>query len=295
MYKYNTTFLLKNSFWYFAVDAIGKGMLFVLLPVYTSYLSPIDYGIVALCLTVDSAITIFSSFGIDLFASRLLFRFRDKRELLGTLLGNIYYTTLLLAFSTSLIVSLFPDLVRKPFFADSELPTAAIIFFPIWTAFFRKVSHSLFGYQKTCLMGKQYFKINLIQLVSLHSMKVIALVFLGYGVVGFLAAELITIALVAVVSGFVLYRMVRPRISFNKMSIIRQSFFYGLPSVPSAISGWVTQYIDRIILLKLMDMWSVGIYTFAVSITSQLFHFVWGPFRSGINPEFFKRLEKKFI
>ncbi len=285
-------FLIKNSSWFFAVNSSGKLIHFLLLPLYTTYLSPQDYGIIAICLTVGGVISAFSDLGLESFASRIMFRFHDKRNRLSVLLGNIYLYSISLMILTSLTLSIFPGTIRHLFFSNSKLPAAAIVLIPIWQILFMKISGLLQSYQRIKQLGRQYFTINITRVIFLHSLKISALIVFKFGVIGFLLAELITDALIAITSILLLWYMIRPKFNLRKKRIIKMGFRFSIPFVPEDLGGWIIKYFDRILLLRMIDMWNVGLYSFASSFAG-LLNFMWYPFRQGVTPEIIKRLDNK--
>ncbi|MBW1740209.1 MAG: polysaccharide biosynthesis protein [Deltaproteobacteria bacterium] len=284
-------FLIKNSTWFFCSSVTGRVLSLALLPLYTAYLSPTDYGIVAVCIMVSDIVSSFSTLGLESFAGRIIVRFFEKKDRLAVLLGNVYLASITLMLVTSLILSLFPELIHSVFFDNSEIPSAIILLFPIWLSFFKKVTSYLKGYQQIMQKGRGFFVIATTRSGLLHILKIIALVALRYGVVGFLVAELITEGLIAVWSVILLHREVKPRVRLRKRRIVKMGIRYGLPSVPDDLSSWILRYIDRIILLKLIDMWNVGLYSFGMSLTSAAFNFVFYPIRSGVTPEIVRRMD----
>ena len=284
-------FLLKNSSWFFLVDVVARGIAMALIPLYTTYMSPADYGIVAICLTLSQVVGSFNGLGLFNFADRLLYRFHGRPQQLSVLLGSIYAFAFSFAVLTSATLTFFPGLIHKTFFADSKLPSGAIIFIPIWLTFFRTVSEALCGYQMINQLGRQHFAFNVTKNLSLHILKIIALVLLRLGVLGFLMAELVTEGLIAISSAVVLLRMVKPRIVIRRRKIIRTGLRYGLPYIPNNLGGSLISYFDRILLLRLSGMWDVGLYSFALTFTTSLFNLAWNPIRSGIAPELPRQLD----
>ena len=286
------SFILKNSLWFLFLGIAIRIIPFILIPIYTKYLSPEDYGIVAICLTMTGIISVLNTFGLVEFGSRILIRFHDKKNILSLLLGNIYGLSVIISLSFSILLSIFPGFLKIIFFAGEELPSDIIIIIPVWISFSLCLSGFLQSYQTIFHQGKPYFLINTSKVLLIHSLKVILLVFLKLGVVGFLVAELISEVLIAIISLFWLTGLLKPKFNARKTRVVKMAFLYGVPFIPASIAGWIQQYIDRIMMLRIIDMKEVGLYSFGLAFSSILYFF-WQPFRMGVTPAFVKRLDNQ--
>ena len=286
-------FLIKNTSWFFGANIVGGVLSIALLPLYTSYLSPADYGIIAICLMTANIISCFSTAGLEYFCNRVSYRFRDKKAHLSILLGNIYGFTFILILFTSLVISFFPNFIHHYFFNDSEIPSIIVIFVPIWLAFFQRIIRITTRYLTVTQKGQEYFVLNSSQAFAAHILKVIALVLLQAGVIGFLIAELVTQFMLAAVSVWLLTRYVKPKVNFKIKRIVKIGFSYGIPFIPQTLGTWMMQYVDRIILLRLVDMSSVGLYSFALGVSSRIYEMFWSAIERGVFPEVMVRMDNK--
>ena len=286
------SFILKNSLWFLCLGIAMRIIPFILIPVYTKYLSPEDYGIVAICLTMTGIFSVLNTLGLVEFGSRILIRFHEKKNILSLLLGNIYGLTIIIALSFSIFLSFFSGPLKIIFFAGEQLPSDIIVIIPVWISFSLCVSGFLQAYQTIYHRGKDYFFINTGKVFLIHSLKIIILVYLKLGVVGFLAAELISEVLIAIISLSWLIGLLKPKFNPRKTRVVKMAFLYGIPFIPASIAGWIQQYIDRIMMLRIIDMKEVGLYSFGLGFSSILFFF-WQPFRMGVTPAFVKRLDNQ--
>ncbi len=72
--------LFKNLAIYGLGDAATSAISFLLLPIYVRYLSPEDYGVIALLLTVEVAAKILFRWGVDASFMRFYYECRDERD-----------------------------------------------------------------------------------------------------------------------------------------------------------------------------------------------------------------------
>ena len=94
----------------------------------------------------------------------------------------------------------------------------------------------------------------------------------------------------AVYAVLVLYRREQLGLEFDR-DLLRRMNTFGLPLVPSALFLWVTNFSDRIFLVKLADVHEVGLYSVGVRIASALvllltaFRLAWPAFAYSIDDD----------
>jgi O-antigen/teichoic acid export membrane protein len=94
----------------------------------------------------------------------------------------------------------------------------------------------------------------------------------------------------AVYAVLVMYRREQLGLEFDR-KLLREMNTFGLPLVPSALFLWVTNFSDRIFLVKLADTQEVGLYSVGVRIASALvllltaFRLAWPAFAYSIEDE----------
>ena len=83
---------LKSSIVYSVVGALPYASGFLLLPWFTAYLTPAQFGINAMYIALMYLVQVISSFGMDMSAGVLYFDYRDDREKLKSFLGTVFLT-----------------------------------------------------------------------------------------------------------------------------------------------------------------------------------------------------------
>ena len=287
------TSLVKNTRWYFGANTLGSILSLVLVPLYTNYLSPGDYGIIAIIMLITNLVSCFSTFGLEYFCNRVIIRFRDDSKKLQLLLGNIYLVIIILMVLTSLVLSLFTNFFYNYFFDENTNLTASIILLPIWLSFFQRIVKVGNHYLIYTSQGNKYFSFNSSQIILLHTIKVIALIIYKAGVIGFLFAELFVQIILSLSYIIYLKKNLNPKIIIGKKNILKLGFRYSFPFIFQNFSTWTMQYVDRIFLLKLLNMWSIGLYSFSLAMSRMLVEGLWGAVDRGVLPEIANRLDSK--
>jgi O-antigen/teichoic acid export membrane protein len=238
------------------VSILQKAISFFLLPLYTSYLTVTDYGIVNIVTTIVSFYSIF--FMLSLHGAGTWFYYEYKKdekkikELWGTIFTFIAINTTVL----SLLIILFKKYLLLPFAKGIDfspylaLGMISVVLMPLFLIFQADI--------QARQEGKKYGTINLIYFVINIGLTITFVVVFKLKAVGVLLAFAITNLM------FLLYTLVDylPRIKIGiKKEILLESFKYSLPLIPHSFGGWIVAMIDRIFLNNLKSTGIVGIYS----------------------------------
>ena len=66
--------ILQNSAIYTVIMVLQKGISFFLMPLYTAFLSPVDYGILGVVSSISSFLSVFISLGLETAAARFYYK-----------------------------------------------------------------------------------------------------------------------------------------------------------------------------------------------------------------------------
>ena len=87
--------LLKNSSIYTMVMVLQKCIGFFMLPLYTAYLTPTDYGIQAVVTSVSSFLSVFVTLGLDAAAQRFYYKYKAGEIEIKKIYGTVAVAILL--------------------------------------------------------------------------------------------------------------------------------------------------------------------------------------------------------
>lgn len=237
-----------------------KSINLLTLPLYTFYITPEDYGIVALAVTLTSLLSLI--FALSLFSAVTRFYFlynqkKDKDKIIGTLIFAIIIFGLLLSISL--------DIFGESFFyiAFPELDFNPYIRLSIWTAFFVLFSFvplNLFQAKEKPKIFVIYTSITLLLTVTLT---ILFVVFLKMGAFGYLLAPFLSNGIMVI--PYLL--SVRNDMLFTlDVSILKKALKFSLPLLPHNIASWALGVSDRIILQAYVSLTSLGIYSLGYTI-----------------------------
>lgn len=282
-------FLLNNFLWLTASRLITKVIALFSLPVITYYLSPEDFGIIAMFSVVQIFLSGFLGMGLHSFAGRVIFKYersnkQECREFLGVILTYLTAFSLFGVFLSSLFIKqLFPLLL-----GDMQIPQQGFYYVPITMSFLL----SIYGFFSDILLNlqlnKRLFYLEMAQFILFLPAEIIGLAFFNFSVWDILILQLF----VQIIVLFLGLWLTKDWLSFSlkKLSIFREAMTFSLPMVPLNFAGWVQDRIDKILLSKMISFSAVGIYTAGVQLATQ-YSFLSRPIATTVKPEISKRLD----
>jgi O-antigen/teichoic acid export membrane protein len=236
---------------------IGKIASFVMLPVYTRYLTPADYGVLELLgMTID---VIGMITGIGLVAG--VFKFysaeADTHEK-NAFISTAAVSVVILAAVTSVIGSaLAPELSNLIFGATANSFYLRLYFLLYFLQNFEYVPLLLMRAKNRSVL---FVVVNAAKLVATLSLNILFVVYLRMGIEGVLASSIVTSATMTVGLTFYLVRQVGIRFSIDKF---RKMLRFGSPMVLWSVATFILVFSDRFFLNHYTDTSTVGIYSLA--------------------------------
>lgn len=259
-------------------DAVTRIAGLILLPIYTRILAPEDYGRLALALLVSTITSLVLEFGLRSAFFRFYFQNEEagvRRRLVGTAL--IYLLAASAAILTPLV--LFADSLAAPLFKDDAL--LPLIQVALLGTFFDLGSVVPFAIFRAEQRAAQYAGLSLLRFLINTTLNIVAVVALGWGVMGVVYANLLTSALFFVVCVLLTVRSIEWTVD---LALLKRLLAFGVPLVPAYLAGWALTFSDRFFLERYADLKQVGIYAIGYSIASVLnmvmgwFNTAWLPY-----------------
>ncbi len=236
-------------------SVLSLGIGFLLIPVYTRYLSPADYGIVSLLDTVGMALNVFCLFGVSGAVARFYVEY--KGEELKSFLGTMYFFVL----ANTLVILLLVYFLAGPAYAwlvdDPSYPFHPLADIKLLTLFFASgsvVTNTVFRMEERSFT---YSLVAVAGLVLQVGAAVTFVVVLDRKAQGVLEAGLLAGAALFLVYLWFLRGKISRRLSWSKLKV---GLLFALPILPHALANFVLDLSDRLILQKLMTLADVGLY-----------------------------------
>jgi O-antigen/teichoic acid export membrane protein len=232
--------LLHQSGFYMLGQTLQKAVSLLLLPLWTLYLTPSDYGIRGTLDAYYGVLSLLLLFGIDAALTRHYYDFKDDHQ------AQCRYVT-----SNFLFMAVVPGLI-----------IAALILFgaPLWA---RATGTQIPLYQAQRKAWK-CVTLDFGGFVVSVGISLVLVVGLKMGIYGLILGSCIASVLTVIVASFLLLReWFVPKVEWK---YIASSLHYGWPFVPHLLAGWALAFVDRVMLERMVPLADVGRYTLAITL-----------------------------
>lgn len=248
--------LLGRSGAYALSDILKQAINFLLLPLYTAYLTTDDYGALSIALAAAAVLEVVYGLGLRSAVGRLYFDQRDEdrvRAFAGTL---AIFLAAFGAVMTVLLLAVGPGL--WPLLGLDEVAFSPYIVLVLLTVPLNNLGLSLvlpLYYVRG--QALRYAAFSLFSFAIVTGATLLFVVGLGQGAAGALWGRWIAALIVLVPTLIILRRAARP--VFERTQL-RAALTFSLPLVPHLISAWALNFSDRIILGHFVSLGEVGLY-----------------------------------
>jgi len=270
--------LAGHSAIYGAADVLPYAVNFLLVPVFTRYLTAADYGVLALLAFLNAPLKIALRMGVDAGFFRIHYELEtedDRRRLAGTVVAFSTLVTLLVVAVTMPAAPLVSDLLSSD--APPPAQWVRLIVADLALGCLAIVPQALLRIQ-----GRAHVFTALA--LGRHGVGIafkVALLAAGWGVEGVLWSDLVATALFVLAQLPILFR--HTALSWSR-TLLRRVLQFGLPKVPHGVFVQAQNLADRRILEAFVTRDELGVYqmgyTFAgvAKFPISAFEQAWQPF-----------------
>jgi O-antigen/teichoic acid export membrane protein len=254
--------LARHSAIYGLGGIVSRILAVLLLPLYTSYLSPADYGRIETLVAGSAVLVIVLRMGISSAFFRFYFDSADRAHRLLVVRTSFWFTMAMATAGLAAVVLLAGSISNLLFATDAyaDLVRAAAV--GIWAQMNYEQLTSLFRVEERSVA---FVLASLANILITVGATVVLVVVLDKGPLGVLVGNFT--GTLCVYFALVAYRREQLGLQFDR-GLLREMNRFGMPLVPSALALWVTNFSDRFFLVKLADAREVGLYSIGVRIAS---------------------------
>jgi O-antigen/teichoic acid export membrane protein len=256
-----------------------------LLPLYTRYLTPSDYGEVETLIALTTVLGIVLQLGIGSAFFRFYFDSPDPAARRLVLRTAFWFTMGMATLGLAIGVATSPGISEWLFGSTSQTELVAASFVGLWAGMNYAQVTALFRVEERSVAFVTASVANILLTVGATLILVVGLSAGPLGVIvgNFTGTLIVYVALVA-------YRREQLGFQFDR-HLLRRMNTFGLPLVPSAVFLWVINFADRFFLVKMTNTHEVGLYSVGVRIASAMallltaFRAAWPAFAYSIDDE----------
>lgn len=269
--------LLKSFFAYGLTSGLSKFVSLLLLPIYTRYFSPSDYGIIDIIQSIIYIIMIFGSIQLETSLQRYYYEVEhEQRKREGSV---IFIFVSCVSFILALLIAVFSSAISNIIFSTEiysfEIMVAAIII-PLTNMSI--ISFIIIRYMKRPIL---FGIITISQVLFTALFTILFVVYFKLGILGVFYAQVIGFVIVNIIQLFYL-RSFYILCWDNK--ILKKMLKFALPQFPARLVSTSNAYINRFFMIAFLSATSIGVYSVALKFASVMqlflsaFIMAWWPF-----------------
>ncbi len=272
--------IIKNTSFYTIGNILPQAAGFFLLPIYTNYLSPSDYGIISSMQVLSSILLIFLTLAIDRSVYRMYFDYNTvelKKEYLGTITISLLLISILVLF----LIFIFKNSVEKIFISVKFYPYYVFAILASFLSILQIVPKIYFQVNEK---AEKFVFISLAQFLLNTTLALWFIINKNEGAAGMLKGELLSNLLITPIAIFISYKTIK--LSF-KLKIFFESIKFSIPLIPGLLSSFILNLSDRIFIERYFSLSEVGLYSLGYKIAG-LIGVIGGSFLLAYGPVFYK-------
>lgn len=250
---------------YVIADIMQRGIAFLLIPLYTLFLTPSDYGILSVTTAFSGVVSILFLQSMESVFNRFYYDFKTEQE------RKIFYGSVwLFLMGFVLVLTLLSEgfVNTHGFIGIGSIPYSPYLRLSLWTACITSTTLLL---PRAILRVKekvwQFCGLNIMFVVFNVSLIAFYVGHLRQGAAGSLKGSLISSLIIAIPATIVIFRNIRFQINIG---YIKRSLSYSLPLAPHMLSLWALNLSDRFILERYVELEKIGVYALGYQIASAL-------------------------
>jgi len=267
---------------YTAASILSKLIAVALLPLYTRYLTPADYGAAEVMFAAVVSASIIVRFGT--IEALLRFYYKDDEDparVLSTSFAALFWLSTVAA----LIALPFAGPISEALLDRPAPGLARIAIGGLWVLTLHEYLLTLFRLEER---ARAFFAVTIANVLVAIALTVVLVVGQGEGARGLLLGSYASGA--AFVLGLIVAH--RRRLSlWVDIALLRRMTRFGLPTMPAELSLYLLNFVDRIVIVRTVGLAEAGLYSLAVKFAQAVnvlvrgFQLAWPPLAYSIRDD----------
>jgi O-antigen/teichoic acid export membrane protein len=287
--------LLRHSAIYGLGSIVARVLGVLLLPLYTRYLSPSDYGLIETLVALAAVLTALVAQGMKSAFFRFYFDSAEPERRHLVVRTAFWYVMAASTVVSLLGIVLAPEVSWLLFGTHDHGNLVIAAFIGLWAALNYEQMTSLFRVEQR---STAYVAATLANVAITIAATILLVVVFHKGPLGVLVGNFT--GTLIVYAALLAYSRRALGMQFDR-KLYRAMNRFGLPLVPSAVALWLTNFSDRFFLIKLADAHEVGLYSIGVRVASAIvllltaFRLAWPAFAYSIDDDREARRTYSFV
>ena len=265
---------------------LSRGISFLLIPIYISYIDVEDFGALELTVQVINFIVLLGAFEIIQGLTRFYYDKKSNEDLMAS---TAFYFALSMHLIIAFFLFYFAEFFSKLLFNTLEyinlVKTLSIISV---FAFLNSFTSSTLIVQRR---AKEFSFGNITYAAISSIASIIFVIKIGLGLQGVLFGLLCGHSFASILNLFFLKSLLKFQFSVNHL---KQMIVFSLPLMISSLSTFLNLYFDRIIISKFLDFKQLGFYSMGYKV-ALLAGIIFSIFKTTTTPYIFENYKKEFL
>ena len=267
---------------YTAASILSKVIAVALLPLYTRYLSPEDYGAAEILFVGVVTASIVVRFGLIEAILRFYYQAdEDPAAVVRSTFAGLFW----LATLAALVLLPFAGPISEALLKEPAPELTRIAIGGLWVLTMSEFMLTLFRLEER---ARAYFVTTILNVLATIALTVVLVVGFEDGARGLLIGSYATGA--AFVLGLIVLQWRRLSLRFDR-ALLRRLFRFGLPTMPAEVSLYLLNFVDRLIIVRSLGLAEAGLYSLAVKFAQAVnvlvrgFQLAWPPLAYSIRDD----------
>lgn len=257
---------------------------FLMIPIYTHYLKPVDYGVYQLVGITLEVIGIVLSLGIADAVYRFYYdadEVKDPKTVISTACLGVPAISFVILGVLNLKSEYMASIILE---GTDQWVFFTLAFGALW---FNQQVDLVYTYLRVTQSSAIYLVLSLAKLTMALSLNIYFIVVLGWGVLGIFTSNLITAAFFSIITYPVLLKKVG--LTFS-LTIARKMVRFSLPIIPANLASLAVNASDRYFIRAFLSIADAGIYSLGYRLGNAIFYLIrvpfmqiWGPRRYALH------------
>jgi O-antigen/teichoic acid export membrane protein len=267
---------------YTAASILSKLIAVALLPLYTRYLTPADYGAAEVMFAAVVSASIVVRLGT--IEALLRFYYKDDEDPARVVAGS-FAALFWLATAAALLALPFAGPISEALLGRSAPDLARISIGGLWVLTLFEYLLTLFRLEER---ARAYFTTTLLSVLAAIGLTVVLVVGKDEGARGLLLGSYASGA--AFVLGLIAVHRRRLSLRIDR-PLLRRMMRFGLPTMPAELSLYLLNFVDRIVIVRSAGLAEAGLYSLAVKFAQGVnvlvrgFQLAWPPLAYSIRDD----------
>jgi O-antigen/teichoic acid export membrane protein len=267
---------------YTAASIFSKLIAVALLPLYTRYLSPADYGAAEVLFAAVVSASIIVRLGVIEALLRFYYKEgEDPDRVLATSFAALFW----FATAAALVALPFAEPISEALLGEPATDLARISIAGLWVLTLHEYLLTIFRLEER---ARAFFVTTMLNVVAAIGLTVALVVGAEEGARGLLLGSYVSGA--AFVLGLIVLHWRRLSLWVDR-ALLRRMLRFGTPTMPAELSLYALNFVDRIIIVRTVGLAEAGLYSLAVKFAQAVnvlvrgFQLAWPPLAYSIRDD----------